>query len=144
MEVGRMALEERSSWIQLAVSVVLYGVYLSVIIREATSGPLVDIDYAPAMLWTIGIAIVTSIVVNIAISIVTPRRDQKRDVRDRDIARTGDRVGQSFLVIGALGALLLAVVEADYFYIANALYLAFVLSSVLGSATKVVIYRRGF
>ncbi|GAB2449543.1 flagellar biosynthesis component FlhA [Conyzicola lurida] len=139
-----MTLEERQSWIQLVVSVVLYGVYVAVILRQAASMPLVDVDYVPAMLWTIGGAIVTAIVVSIAVGIVTPRSDQKKDVRDRDIARVGDRVGQSFLVIGTLGALLLAIVEADYFYIANALYLGFALSTVLGSITRVVIYRRGF
>ena len=139
-----MTLEERQSWIQLVVSVVLYGVYVAVILRQAASVPLVDVDYVPAMLWTIGGAIVAAIVVSIAVGIVTPRTDQKKDVRDRDIARVGDRVGQSFLVIGSLAALLLAIVEADYFYIANALYLGFALSTVLGSITRVVVYRRGF
>ena len=139
-----MTLEERQSWIQLVVSVLLYGVYVAVILRQAASVPLVDVDYVPAMLWTIGGAIVAAIVVSIAVGIVTPRTDQKKDVRDRDIARVGDRVGQSFLVIGSLAALLLAIVEADYFYIANALYLGFALSTVLGSITRVVVYRRGF
>jgi uncharacterized membrane protein len=139
-----MTREERQSWIQLVVSVVLYGVYVAVILRQATSMPLVDVDYVPAMLFTIGGAIVTAIVISIAAGIVTPRSDQKRDVRDRNIARTGDRVGQSFLVIGGVAALLLAIVEADYFYIANVLYLGFALSTVLGSSARVVIYRRGF
>jgi uncharacterized membrane protein len=83
-------------------------------------------------------------VVNIALGVVTPRREQTRDVRDRDIAQTGDRVGQAFLVIGGVAALLLALVEAPHFYIANAVYLCFVLSAVLGSVTRVVVYRRGF
>ena len=43
--------------------------------------------------------------------------------------------------IAALG---LAMAELDYFWIANVIYLAFVLSSVLGSAAKIVGYRRGF
>ena len=139
-----MTLEERRSWTYLAVAVVAYGVYVGTVVTKAASAPLTDVDYVPVMLWTIGIAIVGGIVINIGQAVFTPRRDQTVDVRDRDIARLGDRVGQSFLVIGALAALLLAIVEAHYFYIANAVYLGFVLSAVLSSVTKVVVYRRGF
>ena len=139
-----MTLEERRSWTYLAVAVVAYGVYVCTVVTKAASAPLADVDYVPVMLWTIGIAIVGGIVINIGQAVFTPRRDQTVDVRDRDIARLGDRVGQSFLVIGALAALLLAIVEAPYFYIANVVYLGFVLSAVLSSVTKVVVYRRGF
>jgi len=139
-----MTLEERRSWTYLAVAVVAYGVYVGTVVTKAASAPLTDVDYVPVMLWTIGIAIVGGIVINIGQAVFTPRRDQTVDVRDRDIARLGDRVGQSFLVIGALAALLLAIVEAPYFYIANVVYLGFVLSAVLSSVTKVVVYRRGF
>jgi NADPH:quinone reductase-like Zn-dependent oxidoreductase len=34
--------------------------------------------------------------------------------------------------------------EFDHFWIANAVYLAFVLSALLGSTAKVIAYRRGF
>jgi hypothetical protein len=43
-----------------------------------------------------------------------------------------------------VAALVLAMAEADHFWIANAVYLAFVLSALLGSAAKIVAYRRGF
>ena len=139
-----MTLEERRSWALLAVAVVAYGVYLATVLAGAASAPLVDVDYVPAMLWSIGSAIVAGIVLGIVLGIFTPRRDQPKDVRDRDIARLGERVGQSFLVVGGVAALLLAITEAPYFYIANVVYLCFVLSAVLGSVTRVVVYRRGF
>ena len=139
-----MTLEERRSWTYLVVAVVAYGVYLVTVLGRAASAPLVDVDYVPAMLSTIGAAIVAGIVVNIVIGMFTPKGESTIDVRDRDIARVGDRVGQSFLVVGGVAALLLAIVEAPYFYIANVVYLCFVLSAVLGAVTKVVIYRRGF
>ena len=139
-----MTLEERRSWAFLVVAVVAYGVYLATVLAEAASAPLVDVDYVPAMLWSIGSAIVAGIVLGIVLGIFTPRRDQPKDVRDRDIAQLGDRVGQSFLVVGGVAALLLAITEAPYFYIANVVYLCFVLSAVLGSVTRVVVYRRGF
>ena len=139
-----MTLEERRSWAFLVVAVVAYGVYLATVLAGAASAPLVDVDYVPGMLWSIGSAIVAGIVLGIVLGIFTPRRDQPKDVRDRDIAQLGDRVGQGFLVVGGVAALLLAITEAPYFYIANVVYLCFVLSAVLGSVTKVVVYRRGF
>ena len=139
-----MTLEERRSWTYLAVAVVSYGAYLSAVFSKAASAPLVDVDYVPAMLWSIGIAIVFGILLNIAIGIFTPRGEQTKDARDRDIERLGEHVGQAFLVIGGVAALLLAIIEADYFYIANVLYLCFVLSAVVGSVAKVIVYRRGF
>jgi hypothetical protein len=52
-------------------------------------------------------------------------------------------VGQAFLVLGGVAALLLSLAEGDHFWIANTLYLAFVLSAVIGSAARIVAYRRG-
>ena len=46
-------------------------------------------------------------------------------------------------MIGGLAGLVLAMVEADWFWIANAIYLGFVLSAMLSSATKIGLYRRG-
>jgi hypothetical protein len=42
-----------------------------------------------------------------------------------------------------LAPFVLALTESDYFWIANAMYLAFVLSAFTSSVVKVVAYRRG-
>ena len=94
------------------------------------------------MLWSIGLSIVASIVGTIVVSIVW-RDGGKKDQRDREIDRIGEYTGQSFLVIGGLAGLILAMLEVDWFWIANALYLGFVLSALLGSVTKIGLYRRG-
>ncbi|MBB4691157.1 hypothetical protein [Paractinoplanes abujensis] len=69
---------------------------------------------------------------------------QKADQRDREIGRFGDHIGQSLVVAGAVAAMVMALFEARYFWIANVIYLAFVLSAVLGSTAKIFAYRRGF
>jgi len=38
----------------------------------------------------------------------------------------------------------MAMAEFDYFWIANVIYLMFVLSSLLGSTAKIIAYRGGF
>lgn len=47
-------------------------------------------------------------------------------------------------MIGGVVALLMAMAEVQHFWIANVIYLTFVLSAILGSVAKVVAYRRGF
>jgi hypothetical protein len=69
--------------------------------------------------------------------------ETQMDVRDKEIRQIGDSTGSAFVVIGALGGLLLALGERDYFWVANAIYLGFVLSAILGSITKIALYRKG-
>ena len=139
-----MSYEEKGTWVYLVVAVIGYTVYLSLVLPQLAGGVAVeDVDYAPIMLWTIGGAIVATIVLRILVEIVFPSESTKGDVRDKEIDRLGTRVGSSFIVIGALGALVLAMLEADWFWIANVIYLCFVLSALLESVTRLVAYRRG-
>ena len=137
-----MSYEEKASWVQGIVAVLGYGVYLAIILSRVGGGALVDVPYVDAMLWTIGAAIVAGIVGGIFVGIASRGRTQK-DQRDRQIYRRGEYAGQSFVVVGALGALILAMIEADWFWIANLVYLCFVLSAILGWIFKSVAYRRG-
>lgn len=139
-----MSYEEKGTWVYLVIAVVGYTVYLSLVLPQVIGGVAIeDVDYVPVMLWTIGGAIVATIVLRILVEIVFPSESTKGDVRDREIDRLGTRVGGSFIVIGALGALVLAMLEADWFWIANVIYLCFVLSALLESITRLVAYRRG-
>lgn len=139
-----MSYEEKGTWVYLAVSIAGYGVYLSLLLPQLASGVAVeDVDYVAPMLWTIGGAIVAAIVGRILVEIVFPSESTKGDVRDREIDRLGTRVGGSFVVIGALGALVFSMLEVHWFWIANVVYLCFVLSALLESITRLVAYRRG-
>ncbi|MGY6651002.1 hypothetical protein ACXIZN_02440 [Amycolatopsis sp. TRM77291] len=139
-----MAMEEKRAWIMVVVTVFGYAAYLIVVLRRAGSGPLADIPYVAPLLWTIGAAIVASIVLNITAAITSPRDAGRKDQRDREIGRFGEYIGQSFVVIGGVAALVMAMAELDHFWIANTVYLAFVLSSLLGSIAKIAAYRWGF
>jgi hypothetical protein len=139
-----MSFEEKNTWVYALVTVVAFAVYLVIVLRRAQGIPLAEVPYVGAMLWTIGGAIVASIVGRILIAIAWPKDADKKDERDKEIYRFGEYVGQSFVVIGAAAALVLAMAEADHFWIANAVYLAFVLSALLGSTARIFAYRRGF
>jgi len=137
-----MSYEEKGVWLLLVIAVAGYATYLGLVLSQGV--PPAQSDYVPAMLWTIGGAIVAGIVLRIVVEMFAPSESNRKDVRDRSIERFGDSVGNAFLVIGGVGALLLAVFAAPHFWIANLLYLCFVLSAVLGSVAKIVAYRRGF
>lgn len=132
-----MSFDEKNAWAYLVVAVLGYATYL---ILLAALGPGA---YVPLLLWTVGGSIAANIVARIGISIGNPREADKRDQRDREIKVFGERVGQAFVVIGALAALVLALFEAPWFWIANAVYAAFVLSAVVGSIATLVAYRTG-
>jgi cell division protein FtsW (lipid II flippase) len=139
-----MSFEEKSAWIMGVVAVGSYCVYLAIVLGLAGSTPVAEVRYVAPLLWTIGASIGISIALNILVGIFSPKEAGKKDQRDREIYRFGEYIGQSFVVIGGVAALLLAMAEVDHFWIANVIYLTFVLSAILGSVAKIVAYRRGF
>ncbi|MFB9682029.1 hypothetical protein [Streptosporangium vulgare] len=138
-----MAFEEKRAWVMIVVSVVAYTIYVVTVLSRAGDGPLTDVAYAGTLLWTIGGAIVAAIVAHIAMAAAGGHGADRTDERDREINQVGERIGQSIVVIGALAAMVMAVAELRHFWIANAVYLAFVLSSVLSSFAKIMAYRKG-
>ena len=139
-----MTYEEKGVWVYLVVALGAYGTYLAIVLGQIATVPIADIDYTPALLWTIGASIAGAIVLRIAVEVVGPSDNQSADARDRDVKRAGDRLGFWPIIAGALGALVLALLQAEYFWIANAIYLGFVASAVLSSIITLVLYRRGF
>ncbi|MFG3706094.1 hypothetical protein ACGF7U_15380 [Micromonospora sp. NPDC047670] len=139
-----MTHEEKRAWIRLVVAVLGYSAYVVLIVGRAGGRPLPDVPYASALLWTVGAAILASIVAETGMAVVNPGASRAKDVRDREIGRLGDHVGQSFVVIGAVAAMLMAVADWDRFWIANTIYLCFVLSAIFGGITKVIAYRGSF
>lgn len=142
-----MSFEERNTWAGLIASVPGIAVYVVWMLRASRDTPVDRIDWVWPMASTIVASIVVAIVLSIVWGIVLSRRDpetdHRSDVRDREIATLGDRVGQAFLVFGGLAALVLCAVQAPWFWIANAVYAGFALSAIIGSMARLALYRRG-
>jgi hypothetical protein len=135
--------EEKGQWVYLVVNVLTFSAYVAIVLGQVGNRPLTDIDYVPAMLWAIGVAIALSIVGRILVEIATPSDTHTADVRDRDIGRFGEFFGGSVLGIAMVVPFGLTLAEADHFWIANAIYLAFAIASFFGTSVKLVAYRRG-
>ena len=134
-----MAFEEKRAWIRLVVAVLGYTAYATVILTGRDGRALAETPYAEALLWTVGLAVVATVLTEALVA----GRSRATDERDREIGRLGEQVGQSFVVIGAVAAMLMAMAGWDHFWIANVVYLCFVLSAILGGIARVVAYRRG-
>ena len=147
-----MSYEERGLWVYLLVTVGTYVTYVAIILGRADGVPLADVSYVATLLWSIGIAIAVNIVGRIVVEIgsavareISKTPEGKRvDARDKEVNRFGEYVGGIVLAGSMVVPLGLALANIDQFWIANAIYAALVLSSCVGSATKLVAYRRGF
>jgi len=137
-----MTLQERRSWTFVVTSVVAYVGYVGYLLTHADGTSLPATAYQKPLLVSVGVAIVANILAEVLLAIVKPV-DTRTDVRDKEIRQIGDFTGSAFVVIGAVAGLLLALAEREYFWIANTIYLGFVLSAILGSFTKIMLYRKG-
>jgi hypothetical protein len=138
-----MSYEEKSTWVYLVASVGAYAVYLVIMIGRIVSTPVAQVPYITVLLWTTGASIVASIAGRVVVETARPSETRRADVRDREIYRFGEYASRWFLVAGAAAGLIMAMAKWDYFWIANAIYLGFVLWAVVGSAVKLMAYRRG-
>ena len=138
-----MTYDEKSTWARLLVGIGGTLAYVVIVLGKADGIPLVEVAYQSTMLWVIGLSILASILLSIAFSIVSGERTFRRDQRDREINAFGTRMGQAWTVIGAMAALLMALAEWDWFWIANVIYLCFALAATFEGVAKVVAYRRG-
>lgn len=138
-----MGFEEKNVWLYGLTTLVTTVIYCLTILNRSRGIPLVETAYIAPMIWSIGAAIILSIIGHILMAILWPKEADKKDIRDKEIEQFGDYAGQVFLVMGGLCAMILAMVKANHFWIANAVYLCFALSSLLSSAVKIHAYRRG-
>jgi hypothetical protein len=138
-----MSYEEKRTWVYLVASAGAYAVYLAIVVGRAAHAPFVDVPYIAALLWTTVASTVLSTVGRTVIDSRTPRASRRSDVRDKEIYRFGEYASRWCLAAAAASAMLMAMAKWNYFWIANVIYLGFVLWAVVGSVVKLVAYRRG-
>lgn len=137
-----MSHDERRTWIYLVTSAAAYAVYLAIIAGRVASTPVAHVSYGWVLLWT---AVASSVAATLGQTLVQTAvpGDRRSDVRDKEIYRFGEYASRWFIVAGAAAGFLMALARWDYFWIANVIYLGFVLWAVGGSVVKLVAYHRG-
>ncbi len=150
-----MPFEEKMTWVSLVVTLVVPVVYFAIMLGRLGDVPAADIHYQWPLIIAIGASIGLTIAGAIATAIGTAVAAEvrgrsaageidRKDERDVRISRHGDLVGFYVSSAGVVAVLALTMLEYDYFWIANALYLSFAVGTLVGSVVKLVAYRRGF
>ena len=138
-----MSYEEKGAWVYLVAVAGAYAVYLAIILERLQSTSVAEVPYAWVLLWTTVASVVASTVGRTLVETVSPSDSHRRDVRDKEIYRFGEYASRWFIVAGAAAGFFMALAKWDYFWIANVIYLGFVLWAIGGSVVKLVAYRRG-
>jgi NADH:ubiquinone oxidoreductase subunit 6 (subunit J) len=139
-----MAFLEKSNWVVLILSVATLVVYGGAVWAQLLTHEAAEIGWVQPMIISIVAFIGLNIVGTIVAAISNPREADKKDQRDREIDRLGQRVGNSFVVVGTVVALILTMAKLDYFWIGNAIYLGGILAALAASTTKVAAYHGPF
>jgi hypothetical protein len=158
-----MPFEEKFTWVSAVVSTGVAAVYFAIVLGQVRSVPVAEIAYQRPLLVAIGALIVLTIVGTIVTAIFTAIGTAvttaitgegsveesvdgigRTDERDVDINRRGELIGYYVSSAGAVGVMALAMLRYDQFWIANALYMSFVVGAFVASVAKLVAYRRGF
>jgi len=136
--------QEKGVWVYGVLTAVVSAVYFVFLAGQIRSTAVGEIGYQIPMVAAIAVSIVLFIVATIAITIASPADADKADQRDKDIDRHGELIGYYVVAAGCLPVVILAMVRADQFWIANAMYLTGVAGALVSSAVKAIDYRRGF
>jgi hypothetical protein len=138
-----MSYEEKGTWTYLVTSAAAYAVYLGILAGRLQGTPVTHVSYGWVLLWTAVASGVASTMGRTLAETFSPSDSHRSDMRDKEISRFGEYASRWFIVAGAAAGFFMALARWDYFWIANVIYLGFVLWAVAGSAIKLVAYRRG-
>ncbi len=150
-----MPFEEKITWVSAVVTVIVPVAYFLIVLGRLADSSAADIAYQRPLLIAIGASIVLTIVGSILTGIGTGISAElrgrsasgeidRKDERDKTISRRGDLIGYYVASAGMVGVLALTMLQYEYFWIANALYLSFVVATLVSSVVKLVAYHRGF
>ena len=150
-----MPFEEKMTWVNAVVTVIIPVAYFAIMLGRLRDVSAAEISYQWPLLIAIGTSIVLTIVGSILAGIGTgisaelrgrSASDEidRKDERDKQIRRHGDLIGFYVSSVGMVGVLALTMLEYEYFWIASALYLSFVVGTLVSSVVKIVAYHRGF
>jgi hypothetical protein len=150
-----MPFQEQLTWVNAVVTAVVGTAYSVLVFGQLGDMPATEIAYRWPLLIAVGALIVLTIVGTILMAIGTAVTAEitgtgsvddigRKDERDKRVGQRGTRAAYAVTSAGGLLALGLAMLEYDPFWIANALFLTFVVAGLVSATVRLLAYRRGF
>jgi hypothetical protein len=138
-----MSYNEKSAWAIAGSLLIVSAWYLTTLANEAGGAAVATVEYRGLVLVGVVLLAVLATVTHIVLAVSDPGSAGVADERDRRYNQLGEYVGGFVLGSGTLLTLGLAVIEADHFWIGNAILAALVLSELTSLGTRILLYRRG-
>jgi heme/copper-type cytochrome/quinol oxidase subunit 2 len=137
-----MSFREKSAWIVMLTTLVIYGLYFWKIAQAAAAGDAESFHYGPLLIETVILLVIAQIVLMVVISIIRPKdARQPRDERERLIELKAVRIAFAVLSVCVLTVCCYAAFYPSSFYTTNALLLSLVLSEIVRNAGQIAYYR---
>lgn len=143
MKGDRMSFREKSAWLLAGTVVVAYGWYLANVMSQLDGGSVADVSYQrTAVVATIGLVVLVA-VSHIVLAAVAPKGSRQTRGGAAAIRRYARSTGGVVVTAAAVLGMALAMVEADYFWIANVILAGLVVAELSAAGSEILIYRRG-
>lgn len=125
-----MSHPEKSALVTAGSLLIAYAWYLTNLVAQAGSGPVAAIGYQRSALVAAAVLIVLLALSHGVLAAAGYRESSSGGVRASAVERTGRLRGGAVVIVGAVLAMVLAMVEVDHFWIANALLAALVVAEL--------------
>ncbi|MFT3699987.1 MAG: hypothetical protein QM831_42980 [Kofleriaceae bacterium] len=133
-----LTFQEKSLWVQLVSTVVIYAVYFVLAVRMGEGDPRVGVLFVGTV---IAMAVVNAVVHAV---LAVMKRPEKADERDRQISLRATKYSYAVLTVGVWCALTVCAMTLGTFWIAHVGLAAFILAEIVRFASQLVFYKRGF
>jgi hypothetical protein len=138
-----MSFREKSTWVLLAATVIVYGWYFATTLGEALGSATPPVVDNVRLFGAVVVMVVLSIVAHIVIAILSPKEADAADERDRLIELRGDQRGGFLMTVALFSTMGLAMTGASVFWIAHGALAGLVVSELVKAVSKLIDYRRG-
>jgi hypothetical protein len=132
-----------STWVLLAVTVIVYGLYFNITIGEALANGVPEVADNVRLFGAVVLMVILTIVAHIVMAVLSPKGSEEADERDKLIELRGDQRGGFVMAVALFSTLGLALAGASVFWIAHAALAGLVASEIVKALTKLIDYRRG-
>ena len=138
-----MAFREKSAWITLVTTLIVYGAYFALAVPRIVAGQYGGFQFVGLLSAAIVLIVILQVGLTIVMAITDPRGAKSpRDEREQLIALRANRAGFYALEIGAFFALVTFFWWSDPAVIANGVFFAIVSAEAVRAAFQIVDYHR--
>lgn len=138
-----MRFPEKSAWMMAVTVVVGYGCYLAGVMGQLDGASVAGIDYQLTAVVAAVSVVALVAVSHLALAATGPTSSKGDFSGGAAIKRYARSTSGVVVSAAAVIAMVLAMVEADYFWIANVILAGLVAAELAAAGSEILIYRRG-